>query len=331
MSDFLALNTKIDGIFSKLFFDEDYERLEEASTFREVIDYFNNHIFFEKNKLTYDISYSEAKLGESLFITLNKLKNFTIGPYREFITEYLRQEEINSIKKALRFLKRESEEEDYIFKYQDKSFSLKGMTIKGFVEKLKNTIYYRPLATYEDEPSDDILFYMEMNLDKLFFNRIIETVKKFSKEDQREFINIFGRQIDILNILWIYRGTVNYRLLPEELLNFVIFGGKFLSFNLLKEMCYLDNRSFLEVLEKTPYRYLFTEEGAVENFSAHGNRLVYNFARSEFRKTFDSFGHFLSFIIILENQIKDLKIFMESHRLNLGIEKTSKYLVKLRK
>lgn len=99
MSDFLALNTKIDGIFSKLFFDEDYERLEEASTFREVIDYLNNHIFFEKNKLTYDISYSEAKLGESLFITLNKLKNFTIGPYREFITEYLRQEEINSIKK----------------------------------------------------------------------------------------------------------------------------------------------------------------------------------------------------------------------------------------
>lgn len=205
------------------------------------------------------------------------------------------------------------------------------MTIKGFVEKLKNTIYYRTLATYEDEPSDDILFYMEMNLDKLFFNRIIETVKKFSKEDQREFINIFGRQIDILNILWIYRGTVNYRLLPEELLNFVIFGGKFLSFNLLKEMCYLDNRTFLEVLGKTPYRSLFTEEGAVENFSAHGNRLVYNFARSEFRKTFDSFGHLLSFIIILENQIKDLKIFMESHRLNLGIEKTSKYLVKLRK
>lgn len=333
MSNFVAINAKIDAMYAKLLNDKDYDNLSSMASVSSAIEYLEKTELLKGFSLGTSISEAEEALNFFSFRELDRLTNYLTGVYRSFLLEYLREEEIDSLKKALRFLVRDRNLSSYDLSISGKNFDIAGLDVKTFVEKLKGTIYYNTLKTYVDETDELILFYMEMNLDKLYFNRIYETVKSFDKENSEEFSKIFGRKIDVTNLRWIYRGSVNYRLLPEELLNFVIFGGKYLSFESLKDMCYLDNkRAYKEIVKNTPYEILFDENGEiVDNMSIKANRQVNDFALREFNKSHTNLGHLLSFLIIFEAQIKDIKIFMEALRLGMSKSKIYEYLVNVRK
>lgn len=333
MSNFVAINAKIDAMYSKLLSHEDFEPLISTNSFKDTVEFLRSKELFKDLNFGMNINEAESALDTFLYEQLKRLIFYLSGPYRDFLNEYIRVKEYNDIKKALRFLVRDKNKETYEFSLNGKTFDIADMDLKTFVEKCKNSIYYRTLRTYIDEPSDQILFYMEMNLDKLYYTRIIECVKSFSKENKEEFTEIFGRKIDIANIIWIYRGSVNYKLLDEELINFIIFGGKYLNFQTLRELSHLDNiKGFKSILSKTPYDFLFNENGeTIANVSVSANRLCYDFACKEFRKTHSNFGHLLSFIVVFEAQLRDIKIFMEAQRLDIGKGKVSDYLVNVRK
>lgn len=326
--NFNAVDAKISAMTGEFLTDEDYLELSKLSSVSEILEYLQN------SSLSVDISkhVDTAEIEEELklyeYNQISKLKYFLNGPYKEFLDSYLNEIEINRIKKALRKIKINlSNDLDINLKLRHKTINLKNPDIKTFVESLKDTIYFKFLNSYKDEDYSTVLFYMEMNLDKLYYLNIYEVSKKFSVENKKTFRDIFGVNIDLLNIIWIYRGISFYSLLPEELINFTLLGGKELNFNMLKKLCYVKNiEEFKNIVKTTKYDFLFEGEDIDLYLDRRASRYIYYNALKEMKK--GGFTKVLCYLIMLDYEIRDIDSILETTRFNLDRENKLKYLIR---
>ncbi|MGO1580780.1 MAG: V-type ATPase subunit [Peptoniphilaceae bacterium] len=335
MNNFAAVNSKIEAMSSKLLQDEDFINLAHKDSVREILEYLKINTEIGQSLDIYDDIYeAERKMQVYKKNKLEKIKHYLVDDYKKFLNSLLTEMEISEIKKILRTLQRKEGINDLdgdklslgsnsIFQVDSET------TIPTFIEKLKKTKYYRVLKPYQDEKNDVILFYLEMNLDKLFYSELINISKSFNKENQKAVSNLLGRRIDLLNLIWIYRGLKNYKLLPEELINFSILGGYVFNYDALQRLCYKENvEEFIEEISKTQYAFLFEGEDMDIYMNRRSNRYLYYIAKKEISKNEFNFSKFLSYLFLLEFEIKDLSAIMESIRFNLTFEDTIKYMIR---
>ena len=153
---------------------------------------------------------------------------------------------------------------------------------------------------------------------------LTEAVKSLSKEDREEFKKIFGVNIDLLNIIWIYRAKKYYNISPEEIFNFTIFGGNYTSEKLL-HLSYLDEEEFEEEIKNSRYSVLFSG-GRVIRTGRTAKKTMYGIARKNFRKT-DGIGKFMSFLVLLDFEIANIERILEGTRFGLDKDEKLKYMI----
>ena len=102
-----------------------------------------------------------------------------------------------------------------------------------YIQNLKGTEYYEMLAKLHSKPGLTSFDY-EMTLDVYYFTKSWRLREKvLSTNNQKAFTHRMGTEIDLLNIMWIYRSKkmydmnsaqiftylipVNYKLTPEQL------------------------------------------------------------------------------------------------------------------
>ena len=91
-----------------------------------------------------------------------------------------------------------------------------------FVENLAGSFYEKPISKVH-QMENPALFDYEMVLDLSFFSYIWKHPEKFvPKGEIYHFENAFGSQIDLLNILWIYRCKNYYTLSDSQIYSFLI-------------------------------------------------------------------------------------------------------------
>ncbi|EFI41616.1 V-type ATPase subunit [Peptoniphilus sp. oral taxon 386] len=334
-SKFAVINAKIDSLYSKLLMNTDYIKLAHCNDVHEIIAYLKENTdigsIFDSYDTVYDI---ELKMQRYKIEQIRKFSYYFSGNYKRFLNSLLSEFEISDIKKILRVLQRNNGlnnlRSSLIVLGDDSRFKIDtDNTIPTFVEKLKNTKYYKVLQAYEDEVSDVILFYMEMNLDKFFYTELINSTKDFDKTDLECSRKLYGRKVDLLNITWIYRGLKYYKILPEELINFCILGGCDFSYENLRDLCYCENEEeFVNRILKTEYKFLFEGENTELYMDRRINRYLYYNAKKEFRRSNFDIGKFLAFMFLLEYEIKDIGAVIEATRFDISFEETLKYLVR---
>ena len=332
---FSAVNAKIDKMYSNLLDDTDYIKLAHKDNVEEIVKYLkeNSEVgsVLENHSTTY-----EAELNMQIYKIkqLKKLSHYLTDDYKKFANALLYEYEISDIKKVLRVLQKgegfENLSSKLLIMNRDPNFKIDSdMDIPAFINTLRETKYYRVLQAYQDEENDVILFYMEMNLDKLYYSNLVNATKGFSDEDKKCVSELLGKRIDLLNIMWIYRGIKYYKLLPEELINFCILGGNKLKYDDLRELCYLDDlEEFVNRILKTEYKFLFDATNIDIYMDRRSNRYLYYNAKKEFSKSTFNIGKLLSYIGLLDAEIRDISAIMETTRFNISFEETLKYLVR---
>ena len=329
--NFCAINAKIKTIYSKLLHDEDFTKLTLMETSQDVLRYLHEKKFAGVEP--YDSVYeAELKMQKYRLEVIQNLSHYLSDAHKEFASALKLEFENGDIKRILRVLQRKESIESLKYKMRvldPRDFNLsEDLTIADFIEQLRDTKYYKILQAYQHELSDVILFYMEMNLDKFYYQSLVHASKNLSREGKRIFDELYGRKIDMLNIIWIYRGLKFYNLIPEELINFTILGGDAINFETLKHLCYTDTEEeFIEEVKKTPYAFLVEGENIDIYMNRRSNRYIYYKAKKIFSEN-NHFGKFLAFNMLLDFMVDDVIIVIEGLRFKLGPAETKKFLVR---
>lgn len=332
MKSFHAAAAKMDKMASELLSDEDFASLVQEQDFESLLGRLKKFPMGEEINVTDSAYMAELKLQHYRRAQLKKLMYYYDGKYKSFVKAVLDWYEYETVKKVLRMLqvnKSDKESKQSLAREFAKLQVDPVATIPAFVNELKHTKYYNVLQPYEDEKSSGVLFYMEMNLDKQYYQELVKISRTFGQDEQRALKTLLGRKIDLYNIIWIYRGRKYYNLLSEELINFSIRGGAKFTFDDMRRLCYMDELDeFVAAIRHTEYAFLFDGDRQEVYMHRRMGRYLHYLAQREFvRATFD-FEKFIAYFYLLDDTMKDITTLMETTRFGLAPEEKEKFLLR---
>ena len=338
---FSAINTKIRVMRSRFLQDSDYVTLMEKDKVSEQILFLRDHteygpLLVELNDLD-DVQMVEIQLERFLIIQFKKILKYFTDDYEDFYKAYMFRFETEDLKLYLRALARGEDlakyekaslirDEYYSFSYEELKTA---KSLDDFIEKLKGTKFYDVLYPYRHEDYSKLMFYMEMNLDILYFKSLFENAQMLGKTDRKIYSDFLGQNIDLLNIEWIYRGLKFYNLLPEELINYTLPNGKLFGFDQLKELCYGNIENLKAVVSSTPYKEMVNEDRDLDLFmEIRLQRHLYDMFKNTFIKSKLNISITNAYLHLLEFEIRDIVSILEAKKYGLSYFETKEYLVR---
>ncbi|WP_409228899.1 V-type ATPase subunit [Gudongella sp. SC589] len=338
---FSAINTKIRVMRSRFLKDDDYIILMEREKVEDQIKYLKENTVYGEHlqdmETLDDIQHVELQLDRFLVMQFKKIVKYFSDDYEKLFKALMFRYETEDLKLYLRALARGEDLEKsvkisvvrstyYSFSY-DKIKTAK--SLDDFIEKLKGTKFYDVLYPYRHEAYSKLLFYMEMNLDRLYFSHLSEAAQKLSRRDREIFNELLGENIDLLNIEWIYRGLKFYSLLPEELINYTLPNGRYFEYKDLKDLCYGDIEHLKEVVSGTKYKELVNEDRDIDLYmEIRIQRHLYDKFKNSFTRGKLDISISIAYIHLLEFEIRDIISILEAKKYGLSYFETKDYLVR---
>lgn len=273
-----AIATKVRAKSGRLIKKTDYENICRMKTKAEVLEYLKALPgYFSKESVGFT-SLGEA-LRSSLAGEILSLYKFSGGEVRAFLRLYIVRHEIGLLKDLLRYvlnprLKGESFAAANLFPGRlsfDTAAAGGVKTFSDLLEFTKGTVYYKILAGARDKE----LFWIETRLDIFFFTYLWALINsKLGGEDKKAALEIFGKRIDALNIIWIYRAKVNYDMPGESIGEVLIPINYGLRPELVKKMISAGGEGeLLKIIAQTPCAAIF-KEGAGGVSAAAGEYML---------------------------------------------------------
>lgn len=283
-----------------------------------------------------DLDDIERRLQKDLIEKYERLSHYFSDHYRKFYKTMFLRFEIETIKLFLRtFLRHEDvsilSQHSLMTKYHQLDFAAlsKVPSIEAFIEALKGTQYYNLLKYYLEERSSKMMFYMEMSLDHYYFVTLHKQLTEFSNEDRLLLEESIGKNVDLQNLQWIYRGLKYYHLSSEELLNYTLNIGYHLKYKQLKALCYTrDMALLLERIKETKYGFLFEGDGKSEIFfELNMERYLLTLMKKLQRQHPMTMLDTIVYVHRKEYEIRDIFTLLEAKRYHAPIEDVKTFLV----
>jgi V/A-type H+/Na+-transporting ATPase subunit C len=343
ITKFGALNTKLKVLEGKLLRDEDYNSLLKAETLEEAAEYLlsNTHYsefldgFVFNGRNLEDL---EVKLKEKYFENLSRFSHYMTDIYKKFFKVVLMRYEVENIKFFLRALVRNESMEsvrEHMLVHGSSTLEydllMQSRSVAEFVEGVKGTVYHRVLSSYLNEPVEKMLFYMEMSLDRLYFDTLKRSSKRLGNGEVQNVGTLVGVNIDLLNIQWIYRGRKFYGLSAEELINYALDGGKSLKFDEIKKLCYTASvDELVELIKESKYGFLLEN---VDNFEVYMERSMQRYLDEMFKgqrvKNTMNIVELMVYMHQMEYEMRDLFSILETKRYGISGEEGKSFLVRV--
>lgn len=339
-AEFAALNTKLAAIRGRFLTPSDYEQLMARRTVAEIAAYLKEHTHYRdvlEQVRTEDIHRSELGqyLSRKSVLTMESLCHFAGGEVKEFIKALFLRYEVEDLKLVLRgmALGKEIASLRPLFlhskKYEVLDFErvLRSRGIGELTEIVRDTVFQEVFRNLSEDDLSVREFHAEMNLDAVYFRQIRRKAEKLGKEDREILEDMIGRNIDLINLQWLYRAKVYYSLTPEEILNYTLFGGKRYSFAKLKNIVYSDNVREA-IAASLPRRYL----SLMDEQDVYMERKIYGYLYDLFvkagRKGRMNIGKLVAVVHFLEYEIRDIITITESIRYEVSREKMKEFLIR---
>jgi len=206
---------------------------------------------------------------------------------------------------------------------------LHAKSMEEILSQLKKTCYYRPLknALYRFEEEKET-FPLEMALDLSYYNQLWKITSSLSRGEQKIVRSILGIQMDILNIIWIFRFKEVYHFSPEEILNYGLMEGCHISPELRKKLAYsVDRKDVVTNLAGTPYKSLLADIKDSEASSVQLWRYLLTIIKKNWQGFPFHIGTVLDYILFKEVEVNTLISITEAKRLNFSREMMADYLI----
>lgn len=340
---YAAVNTKVHALEARLLTNQDFNRLLSMDSVAKAAEYLKENTAYRSVLEGVDIQRIQPKQLEILVRKytvgqIQKLVHYFTGEYRRFFRLLLLRYEIEDLKIYLRMAAAGDDlskaRELTVLWDQSTGFDREGLgrskNIRDLVENLKDTDYYSLLKPYLDEKPGQMLFHMEMALDRMYFSLLGRQVQRLDQGDREAIGGLLGKNTDLLNLQWIYRGLRFYKLPPEVLLNYTLSFGYGLSFKKLKALCYSEGeKQLIDKMIHSRYGFLFDNEDTLDIFMERRmERHLYFLLLKYKRRGEKNIIASNVYIHLLEFEARDISSVIESVRYRLGPDKAKGFLIR---
>ena len=333
-----AVNTKIITKKSQILDEKKLEKIIQCNTVEQVTEFLKNkynlkQIIDDTKSRELHRDDLETLLNRYWVLEIEDILHYFSGPYKDFLQIYLMNFEISDLVMILRKIVKGDDmagvEKHFVHSenYSSLPFSklAASKSVLQFIENLKSTQYYSFLKTVTDNDVVKREFHIEMKLQLLLYKTLINKSEKMKPIDREAANEIIGLKIDFLNVQWIYRAKKFYDISPEEMLIYSLQGGKRLSFNRLKKLCYSKSIDEVKQLSNRYLRYsIFITDNDL-NIEKNIDNYLYEYVKN--RECQGDIGTALSYIYMLGIVVKDLITVTEGIRYKLPKDRLKQYLV----
>ncbi len=332
--------TKVKGMESNCIKPKDYESISTIESVIEYIQYLKQHqgyksIFHNTDEYTVHRGEIEGVFILSLYSDFAKIYRFANIEQRKALDLVFFRYEVNILKVCIQLLY--SKKGYYnlamfepFFKHHSKiniQSLIQARSIEEFVSNLKDTQYHslflRLMNTNHNTPFD-----FEMQLDIYYFKKAWKLKDKLLTGDNlKAFTKVLGTEIDLLNIMWLYRSkryfdtntsnyygyiiSVNYKLDKQKLTK-------------LLESTSIDE--FIQILKTTAYKDLANAflDGDIEN---KVNKVIAKVYRDNSAKYSASMAYVFHYLYHKRDEINRLTTALECIRYKLEPSDTLHYIL----
>lgn len=341
-SNYNALSAKLKAMNSTHLTQQDYDQLLSKHTVGEVCAYLKNNIGY--SDVLSGVNDREIHRLDLEMLLQSELRKEYVRMYdfidlnqRKILRFWFEREEIEFMKRGLRYIfsGEKNDSPDFLesltpfFKAHSKidlDAMAKAKTFADFTNACKNTVYYDVLTRASTVEVD--MFAVVMMLDSFYYRSLWKGKDKFmSKEDAGYFSQYVGRNIDMLNILWIYRSKKYFNIDSEIIYTYLIPVRYRLSEQDIKTM--VEANGFEQVAEyakNTQYGELFTNIKDGFFVEESYTKMIFQISKKIYRLAPRSMSAVFVYFRMKEVEIRNLKTIIEGIRYSFNAEAIKEHL-----
>ena len=325
-----ALNAKMKCMYSNNLSKEELEELLRQSNLKEAINFIKSKFpFLENLNEKMHRKELEQELNNLFIYDILKIFKYLNKSEIEILMQFLSKYELNCVKNVFRNVTTNRNSREYlknIDNWTNKMFkNIDGINEiteeTEFLELIKSEDYYKIFEEYEEIIENAPLEEIEVKLDKFYFEKIYNLAKKYNKN----LLYLIGTEIDLLNIIWIYRAKKYFKYSKNEIKEILIPINYKLSKKILEDLLNAEDFNDMKtVLNETKYRKVFSDENKIEYDK---NKYLYDINIKLFRtKLFDICTVFCN-INLLDIEIKNIINIIEGIRYKLDKSEIQKKII----
>lgn len=230
-----GINTKVKAMSSKLISKDDYDKILNLETVTDLIAYLKKHPGYHDLFQKYDER--EMHRGEAervfingLYLDYTKIYRFANDRQRQDLELIFFRYEVNVLKACVRLIHNNASAYDlsvfhpFFTKHSqiDVNKLSSSRSMDEYIQNLKGTEYY-PLLSKINVKSGLTAFDYNMALDVYYFTKSWKLKDKILKGNNKKAFTLrIGTEIDLLNIMWIYRSKKMYDMNAADIFTYLI-------------------------------------------------------------------------------------------------------------
>lgn len=334
-----AVRAKIGVLKRGLLNADNYRELISLHSVSEVASYLKNETvygnYFELSPQAVHRSELEILMKKAYTSDIVKLSKFDNEEIRKYFSILYVRAEIEWLKLALRRIAHGELNIDLLgdfppfFKRRftvDMEKLASSASLREFLANLAGSRYESVISPIINLKEHQNLFSVEMALEMYYYgliNRLKEELR--DKEDKYVANLLFGTEVDMINLLWIYRCKNYYQIPSEQIYSFIIPNKHRLQRSDIMRLVEMGSvEGFLELVKSTPYRDAFLNEGFLDLNHAS---FIYKLHRIMLNKYPYTIEAVISYLYFRETEIKNITSAIEGIRYGLGPDEIKPYII----
>lgn len=337
-----GINTKVRAMTHRLISKDDYNKIIALDTVSDYISFLKKHPGYQELFQKYDehdIHRSEAEraLINGLYLDYARIFRFANDEQRKDLELFFFRYEVNVLKACIRLIKTNSNAFDlsvfHLFFTRHSQVDVNKLSssqsMDEYINNLKGTQYYPVLSKLSSKTGLSSFDY-EMALDSYYFTKSWRIKDKSLKGDTlKAFTLRIGTEIDLLNIMWIYRSKKMYDMGASDIFTYLIpVNYKLTKAQLMKLIGSSTLEEFMTGLKSTKYANLIEhlKNGTMEHEYYRILNKIYQYNSTRFPASMSEVNYY---IFRKDMEVKNLTTMLECIRYNLDQKKRQEYLLQL--
>ncbi len=330
----VGVQGKIGALLSKLLSLEQFKELFSLSNVNGIARYLREKTVYSSYIPDNEDVHRrelEASIARRYFVELKKIKRYFSYPSKKVLEFVEMRCRVDAVKKIFRtvYLGEKLEKRFFFCDIFPEDFSYTNVNYEDVLNLFKSEPFYHILVSFSESNKDySNLNKLENSIDFWYFSTLNRLLKLYSNKNVLVF---FKKQVDLINVMWIFRARILFHYPPERVLNLILPFGYRLKKEYLNELATVSDREeFFDKLKKTPYyeifkkKETFPEEYLMERMA---ERFLYRNAKKLIR-TVDGFSKAIGYLHLLEYEMRDLITVIEAVRYKLSFDDAKVYLIR---
>jgi len=241
LQKYAFINAKLRTRLSKILAPEVFSNLEHAHSLFDAMQILKNTPFSDLESIyaqTGDLKMVELELFRREILLHQEIEKYLTAEVKDFCYVLVSYYEIENLKRILRFwfdaVIRGRDVEDFVpYLYREPihynlqiNEILTAHEYSEVIQALKATPYAALIQeALLDIQGQNSLFPLEIKLDRYYYQNLSQAMQALEPQDFKIAKRLVGIEIDLLNINWIIRFKVFYKLSLAEALQYLLPGG----------------------------------------------------------------------------------------------------------